>query len=466
MTRSLRRVLAFAISSLTVVAAGPVFTAVTVGAGANGEGGGSLGSLKKVNHLVVIYMENRSFDNLYGSFPGANGIENASETAMKQVNLAGQPYGPCLPQTDSHLVGKCIANGPFDITQYVPANVKTRDLVHKFYEEQVQIHGGQMNRFVAVSDAKGLSMGYYPTSQLPMLGEAQNYVVADNFFHAAFGGSYLNHQWLICACTPTYNGTPPSSLLTVLDANGIPTNYGRLTPDGKYAINTIQPTYAPSGGGDTLPPLTNANIGDKLSENEVSWAWYSGGWNAANDKTLPAPTLFQYHHQAFNYYANYAPGTEARTQHLKDETDFIAAAEAGTLPAVSFVKPLGPDNEHPGYADLITGENHLLSLINSVRNGPNWKDTAIVITYDEHGGFWDHVAPPTDPQHSDQWGPGLRVPTIIISPLARRNFVDHTLYDTTSILATIEHRWGIEPLGARDAQANDLRAAFKGNEST
>ncbi len=101
-----------------------------------------------------------------------------------------------------------------------------------------------------------------------------------------------------------------------------------------------------------------------------------------------------------------------------------------------------------------------MSLINAVRNGPNWKDTAIVITYDENGGFWDHVAPPTDPKHSDMWGPGSRVPAIIISPLAKRHYVDHTLYDTTSILATIERRWNLEPLGTRDAKAFDLRRAF------
>jgi phospholipase C len=127
---------------------------------------------------------------------------------------------------------------------------------------------------------------------------------------------------------------------------------------------------------------------------------------------------------------------------------------------VSFVKPLGPDNEHPGYTDIVTGEQHVLNLINAVRSGPNWADSAIVITYDENGGQWDHGAPPTDAAHSDMWGPGARVPAIVISPWARRGFVDHTLYDTTSILATIEHRWGLAPLGSRDAQANDLRNAF------
>ena len=252
-------------------------------------------------------------------------------------------------------------------------------------------------------------------------------------------------------------------LHTVLGANGLPTKDGQLTTaaTGDYAVNTIfsvnqpRPSFAQSW--QQLPNLTNPTIGDRLTEAGVSWAWYSGGWD--NAVAGNADPLFQYHHQALSYYANYAPGAPGRS-HLQDETNFIAAAKAGTLPAVSFVKPLGPDNEHPGYTDVLKGEQHLLDLINDVRNGPNWNDTAIVITYDEHGGFWDHVAPPTSKKHSDKWGPGSRVPTIIISPLAKRHFVDHTLYDTTSILATIEHRWDLDPLGTRDAHANDLRHAF------
>jgi acid phosphatase len=324
-----------------------------------------------------------------------------------------------------------------------------------------------MDKFVTVSDAKGLAMGYYPTDQLPVAAEAEQYVLQDNFFHAAFGGSFLNHQWLICACTPVYSGAvrdgAPGDLHTVLGTNGLPVagKDRQLTTQatGDYAVNTIFPAVAPTiAGAPQLPLLTNATIGDRLTGAGISWNWYSGGWNDATASTPHPDPLFQYHHQPFNYYANYAaaPGRN----HLKDELDFVAAAEAGTLPAVSFVKPIGADNEHPGYTDLIRGENHLEALINAVRNGPNWSDTAIVITYDEHGGFWDHVAPPTDAQHSDIWGPGSRVPTIVISPLAKRHFVDHTLYDTTSILATIEHRWDLMPLGTRDANANDLRRAF------
>jgi phospholipase C len=470
MSRSLRRVLAFAIGSLTVMAAGPMLTAVQASAaGREGNNNRNLGGLAGINHLVVIYDENHSFDNLYGFFKGANGISRASDTSTMQVDLTGQPY-TCLPQTDTHLVGVCLPDQPFDITKYVPANQKTLDLVHRYYQEQVQIDGGKMDKFVAVSDAKGLSIGYYPTAQLPVAKEAANYVLQDNFFHAAFGGSFLNHQWLVCACTPTYanavkNGLP-GDLHTVLGANGLPTKDGQLTTQatGDFAVNTIFPAQAPTiNGAPQLPLLTNPTIGDRLTAAGVSWNWYSGGWNNAV-AGKPDP-LFQYHHQAFNYYANYAPGTAGRT-HLQDETDFIAAATAGTLPAVSFVKPIGADNEHPGYTDLLTGEQHLEALINDVRNGPNWKDTAIVITYDEHGGFWDHVAPPTSPKHSDIWGPGSRVPTIIISPLAKRHFVDHTLYDTTSILSTIEHRWNLVPLGTRDAHANDLRRAFRTFDST
>ena len=141
---------------------------------------------------------------------------------------------------------------------------------------------------------------------------------------------------------------------------------------------------------------------------------------------------------------------------MYSETEFLELARSGKLPAVSFGKPLGPDNGHQGYADLITGEQHTLELINAARNGPDWPTTAIIITYDEHGGFWDHVAPPV----VDRWGPGIRVPTLVISPFAKRHFVDHNRYDTTSILALIEHRWGLQPLSDRDAQADDLTKAF------
>lgn len=203
-----------------------------------------------------------------------------------------------------------------------------------------------------------------------------------------------------------------------------------------------------------MPEQTAPTIGDRLSNQGVSWAWYSGGWNAA--VLGHADPLFQFHHQAFAYYANYADGTTGRADHLKDELDFYNDVASNKLPAVAFIKPLGANNEHPGYATAFNGQQHVTDLVSALQNSPYWKDTAIIITYDEHGGRWDHVAPPV----IDKFGPGSRVPTIIISPFAKKGFVDHTQYETTAILKFIEERWNLQALTDRDAKAGDLLSAF------
>jgi len=411
---------------------------------------------EKLKHVVVIYLENHSFDNLYGEFTGANGLANPASPT--QVDLTGTAFAT-LPQPPGTQFPANLANAPFSIEQYVPANMNTPDLVHRFYQEQVQIDGGKMDKFAAVSDAKGLVMGFYHTTNLPLAAEARQYTLCDNFFHAAFGGSFLNHIWLVAARSPVFPNAP-AAVVAQLDANGLPTagHDGFVTPDG-YDVNTSftvnQPHPATVPAANLVPNQTFATIGDRLSAQGVSWVWYSGGWNDALAGT-PDP-LFQFHHQPFAYFANYADGTPAKAEHLRDEAEFIAAARAGKLPAVAFVKPLGEVNEHPGYTNVLSGEQHAEALINDIRNGPDWKSTAIIITYDENGGFWDHVAPPP----VDRWGPGTRVPTLIISPFARSGFIDHTFYDTTSILAFLERRFGLDPLSDRDAGANDLTAAFQ-----
>jgi phospholipase C len=410
--------------------------------------------LRRIQHVVVIYLENHSFDNLYGEFPGANGLTNSSATST-QVDGSGNPFAT-LPMTASSPFPTNLPNAPFNIEQFVPASLRIPDLVHRYYQEQMQIDGGKMDKFALVSDVKGESMGFYHTAGLPLAAVASQYTLCDNFFHAAFGGSFLNHFWLIAARTPVFPNAP-ASVVAQLDASGNLVKDGFVTPDG-YAVNTAfsvnHPHPATTPAANLVPNQTFATIGDRLSGKNVSWVWYSGGWDNALAGS-PDP-LFQFHHQPFIYFQNFADGTAAKAEHLRDEAEFFAAAAAGMLPGVSFIKPLGPDNEHPGYADLLTGEQHVLDLINAVQNGPDWKSTAIIITYDEHGGFWDHVAPPI----VDRWGPGSRVPTLVISPFSRRHFVDHNLYDTTSILALIEHRWGLQPLTDRDANANDMAGAF------
>ena len=410
---------------------------------------------EKLGHVIVIYMENRSFDSMYGQFPGAEGLDSPTAQQYRQLNAQGAPY-ETLPQAEGSPFPNNLPNAPFDMERFIPTNEPSPNLTHLFYQEQAQIDGGRMDRFVAVSDGKGAVMGYYRTKDLPLAALAREFTLCDHFFHGAFGGSFLNHMWLVAAVTPRFPKAP-AELLVKIDSGGHLVQDGAVTPDGYavnlvFSVNTPRPADAPAA---TLLPLqTIPTIGDRLSAKSVSWAWYSGGWNDAL-AGHPDPS-FQYHHQPFIYFAPYAEGTPAKREHLRDETEFIAAARAGTLPAVSFIKPLGVNNEHPGYTDVATGERHVMELIDAVRKGPNWKDAAIIITYDENGGAWDHVAPP----RGDRWGPGARIPTIVISPFARRAFVDHTIYDTTSLLALIEHRWGLEPLGLRDAAAADMRNAF------
>jgi phospholipase C len=414
--------------------------------------------INKVNHVVVIYLENHSFDNLYGQFTGANGLSNATAANTTQLDATGTAYAylPAIPGTSAFPTN--LANNYFNIDQYIPADQETPDVLHRYYQEQMQIDGGKMDKYALYnSNSAGLSQGYYKTSLLPLLSVAQKYVLCDNFFHSAFGGSFLNHQWLIASASPVFPGAP-ASIVAKLDGSGNVTTDGAVTPDG-FVVNTSYTVNAPhpatAAVEKLVPNQTNPTIGDRLSDKSISWAWYSGGWDNAL-AGHPDPT-FQFHHQPFAYYAKYADGTQAKADHLKDETAFIAAAKAGTLPAVSFVKPLGINNEHPGYAALATGENHTLELINDVLNGPNGKDVVIIVTYDENGGFWDHVAPPAIDK---KWGPGTRVPAIIISPFAKQGYVDHTQYETVGILSFIEKRWGLTPLADRDKNANPFTNAF------
>ena len=415
-----------------------------------------LEGIEKVKHVVVIYMENHSFDNLYGQFEGAEGQANASKEAMLQLDRNGQPYQylPAIPRSSAFPTN--IPNGYFNIDQYVPADKETPDVTHRYYQERSQINNGKMNLFAAYNSTAGLTMGYYKTSLLPLYPVAKEFTLCDHFFHSAFGSSFLNHQWLIAAATPSFPDAP-QDIRAVLGADGKMERDGLLTPEG-YAVNTVHSVNQPHPAGakqaNLMPNQTNPTIGDRLSEKNISWAWYSGGWD---DAIAGKPDeFFQYHHQPFIYYKSFADGTAAKKEHLKDEKDFLEAAKEGTLPAVSFVKPLGVQNEHPGYSSVVTGETHALSLINAVRNSPNWKDAVIILTYDENGGFWDHVAPPV----IDKWGPGSRIPAIIISPFAKKAYVDHTQYETVSILAFIEKRWGLKPLNSRDGNANPLQGAF------
>jgi phospholipase C len=332
--------------------------------------------------------------------------------------------------------------------------------VHRFYQEQAQIDEGKMDRFVAFSGAGALPMGYYDGKTLPLFQLAREYTLADRFFHAAFGGGFLNHFWLICACTPRF-ANAPESLVAKLDQEGKMITDGAVTPDG-YAVNTLDPMSVPHDPHIPdrlrLPLQTMPTIGRRLTDAGVSWAWYADGYAHAV-AGHPDPT-FVYHHQPFMYFADYADGTAGRAEHLFDERDMMRAVRDRSLPAVTFYEPVGINDEHPGYADIVRGDDYAAGIIHEIQNSFIWDDAVIIVTYAGNGGLWDHVTPP----RVDRWGPGARVPAIIISPFAKRHFIDHTIYDTTSILKLIETRWGLTPLGERDAVAADMTNALELNQ--
>jgi len=463
----------------------------------------------QIEHVVVIYAENRSFDHLYGLFPGANGIANARPEQYVQLDHDGRPLAHLPPVFEhgkpSTRFPERLPNRPFRIDAppvSLPATQIGPSPIHNFYHNQEQINRGANNLFAAMSTVGAWVMGYYDGSQFRLWQWAKEYTLADNFFMAAYGGSFLNHQWLICACTPEWKDAPaamraqldeqgrlkkrPTSPKSVLDGP-VAVFDGQVTPDG-WAVNPSQPPYQPSGhppapGGDPnladparhpVPPQTARTIGDTLSAKGVSWAWYGGAWQAASADGRQDPKAkrafiynvaagapaFQPHHQPFNYFKRFAPGTPDRERHLKDDTDLMRDIKAGTLPSVAFYKPVGRVNQHPSYTDVMSGDAHIADLLEKLRASPQWKRMLVVVTYDENGGFWDHVPPPSGPGWSDRWGPGTRIPALIVSPFARRGFVDSTVYDTTSILKFITRRWGLEPLPGVREKVGDLSGAL------
>lgn len=566
-------------------------------------------------HIVVVFMQNNSFNKLFGKWDQVNGdpidnIAKASPQNTIQVGQDGTPLG-CLLLNDVNLQPGGVAgspactddaagisyqsvfpNAPFPLDAalppgavtcpppgtdavlarfaQVPANNGvganspgaqpggcTRDLVHRFYQEQYQLNGGAMNRYAVGSDAAGLVMGYYDTTKLTTYqyltgAGAPKFAVADRFFGGAFGGSFANGQWLISATLPQWPGAP-DSVRSVLDENGMPTSrhkdstkvpfgeynyYVSPTPDGlrdgqltqacgtprtnpnalcgDWVVNTsfpVQWPYPPGAVKERLVPLlTYPNVGDRLNDAGVDWAWYSGGWSNANglrdqpgwtngdgavtrdytdpdgkpannpqgcsdptaDPTTTWPLCpdmdFQYHHQSFNYFYNWSEQTEKtranRARNLQDLAAWypLVKGENCGLKPVSFVQEIGPRNQHPGYGSAYVGDEAIADMLKSVYEGPCASDTLTIVTYDEFGGAWDHVPPPgpgspTKGAH-DELGPGTRLPTLFVSNGLPRSGVDSTTYDLASVIGTITAKFNLEPLDRRDSEQATIWSAW------
>jgi phospholipase C len=435
--------------------------------GSPGQGGGNRAVIAPgktpIKHVVFLIKENRSFDNYFGTY--GQGSDGATEG--KTAKCSGSPK-------------ECLADGP-SVPLKPGYDQQPHDITHGFASGLYAINGGRMNGFNIIGDGSDLT-GYTTMSRdcaiSPANGDnatksgsgcipaywnyADHYVLADHFFTSMYGPTYPEHLYTVAASS--YDIVDNKSQ-TGLAANycddpqeRVPHFRQDLTASDKRHIMGLEEhigTDVPGQLSRILGPNTEEirtcvdipTLPDRLEQNGVSWAYYSevNHWQNAL--------------QAIDHIWH----GPLRKKDL-DPTQFYADIKAHKLPAVSWLVPPEPYNEHPsnGTISICAGENWTVQHINMIMQSSYWKDTVIVIVWDDFGGFYDHVVPP----HYDIMGLGPRAPALIISPYAKAGdlpaggSVDHTPYEFSSVLAFIEHNWGLKPLTKRDAQADPLSGAF------
>lgn len=392
-----------------------------------------------LKHLIFIIQENHSFDNYFGTYPGADGIPAGTAipvTPNASASLVVTPFhensSPLL------LVGDELPPGQSDPTQdpsvapYHFNSTAQPEVSSAWTAAHLSYDGGKMDGFVYAQDYFHLNgtvaMGYYDRGDIPYYWDyADNYVLADDFFSSLMGPSLPNHLYIA-------SGT----------SGGIVGNSGETLSSGGVGVGELN--------------LTWATLAQELTSANVSWAWYTGGSVPVAGTVWNVLPLFSYFQSHFGLLEEHDVGTQ----------QFVDAVANGTLPAVSWVTPgvwqppgmpqvcAGADvSEHPP-ALPACGMDYVASLVNDVMKSPYWQDTAIVVAWDDYGGFYDHVAPPT----VDTYGEGFRVPALIISPYARHGYVDHSQFEFGSLLKFVETVFNVPSLGTRDVQASDMLDAF------
>ncbi len=482
-------------------------------------GASGMSSLQKlrhrIDHVVVIFQENRSFDHYFGTFRPRNGqqVLNLLDGNGQldgafvglQKNPAGIPYSVLpLPAEIPGFSTAELPNQPFHMAPYLPADSDVHwDPRHRFFRMMAEINRGRMDRFVALAGGgrkhlsrddflkidpeemafdlarpSGPVLGYYNGEDLPFYHHlAHRYVLFDNFFQAMSGGSTGNALYLV-ACRSCVNPGVADRHVAPLDPwkAGFGGAFFDLPYDSeRVMVNDLPPVQGPTGAGEadalriSPPPhaQTYDNIGDRLDQARVDWAWYNENWNRVKPwalKTAFGPgdgsavvdtgKLYVAHHNPFQYYPRWKE--YVRSGHIRDADDFLEDARQGTLPGVSFLKASAAHDEHPADSAPFQGMRWVERLVRAVAEGPAWERTAIFITYDEGGGFWDS----RPPKVVDHYGFGTRIPALLVSPWARQGLVDHHLASTASILRFIGTRFALEPLNHRDRNAYDLLGAF------
>jgi phospholipase C len=485
-----RRLLAVALLTGATLAC-----AVSAGAVAGGhDAPGSSPTTTPVQHLVVIFQENVSFDHYFGTYPYA-------------TNPAGEPSFTASPDTPSvnGLTDGLLTNNPNSanpnrLDPLVPSDVVTCDQDHSYTDEQKAFDNGLMDRFVETVAGsscadKSIVMDYYDGNTVTALWNyAQNFAMSDNSFSSTFGPSTPGALNLISG--QTHGATAPDSAGNVAN--------GTVIGDPRPLASLDDCTIATA----TKTGMSGTNVGDLLNAKGVTWGWFQGGFKpssvnngtavcATSHENVAGATVADYipHHEPFQYFTSTANphhlppssvamiGQTDQANHQYDLSDFWAAADAGNLPDVSFLKAAAYQDGHAGYSDPIDEQHFLVDTINRLEQLKTWKDTAVVIAYDDSDGWYDHVigpivshsASPDDAltgtglcgtpragAYLDRCGYGPRQPLLVISPFARVNFVDHTVTDQSSILRFIEDNWSLGRIGNQsfDAIAGPLTNMF------
>jgi phospholipase C len=384
--------------------------------------------LSQIQHVIYIIKENRSFDSFYGTFPGANGATTAVISTGQTINMGHQ------------------------------ADQMPRDISgHGWFDAYTGSDGGKEDHFDLV--VNGSVQGDYLTfqqlyqSDIPNYWQyAQNFVLADNMFSSLHGASFPNHLYTIAA-----------------QSGGVFNN--TLQIDGKGQIwgcdanpATQVPAIAPNlVVTKPFPCFSFQTLADLLDGAGISWKFY------APPKGTSGYVFSTY--DAINQIRN---NPTLWAAHVVPSTQFATDAAAGKLAAVSWLVTTGKSsfgssgggttnvdfNEHPP-GSVCSGENWTVTQLNALMNGPNWSSSAVFLTYDDFGGFYDHVPPPD----IDVYGLGPRVPLLIISPYAKQGYISHTQYELSSVLKFAEEVFGLPSLGQRDAIANDTTDSFDFTQS-
>lgn len=420
-----------------------------------------------IKHLVVIFQENRTFDHYFGTYPKA--LNNKGETefvARKNTPIVNGLSKP-LRHHNQNLVQ------PFRLN---PSQSLTNNPGHTYTVLQQACHAGLMDQFVQTTgttlNPPSQVMGYFDGNTVTALWNyAQYFAMSDNFHTTNICGSTVGAINLI-------SGQVHGAIPTSLTVGPLP------IVDQGTLLNDIDPTYDTASVGPTVE-LTGLNIGNLLNSKGITWGWFQGGFgNPTATHIGPAglPVVdYIPHHNPFQYYQstsnpNHLPPTSPKmvgktdqANHNYDISDFWAAIKKGNLPAISFLKAPAYQDGHATYSTPQFEQQFLVSTINQLQKLPEWKNMAIIIAYDDSGGWYDHEVPTIINQsqltadafvspgnagsntpfggYQGRVGYGFRVPFLLISPWAKENFVDSILIDQTSILSFIEYNWKLGTIG-------------------